>query len=149
MILNSVLRNVGKSVVTSCCLSPLKPISLPVSSNFCPTMIVSVDQRQARFFSNLKPDPEVVHNTTDKIFSLTYPGHDSAHLRYRHMDSETVDMFSTVVPPSLGGRGMAKILANNAFDWAVENNLKMRLSCWYLSGYLKRNPRDDVLNLVI
>ena len=61
----------------------------------------------------------------------------------------TVQMYTTVAPDSLGGRGVAKILANTAFDWAVANNLQLRLTCWYLSGYLKRHPREDVGKLVI
>ena len=62
---------------------------------------------------------------------------------------DTVDLSSTVVPPSLGGRGVAKLLADSAFAWAVANQLKMKLSCWYLAGYLERHPRDDVKSLVV
>ena len=74
-----------------------------------------------------------------------------AFLKYRYLDPDhsAVEMFTTVVPTSLGGRGIAKILADEAFDWAVENELKMKLTCWYLSGYLRRHPRDDVIRLVI
>ena len=84
------------------------------------------------------------------MFSLQNPGHEPAFLEY-DLDSDkgTVDMFETFVPPSLRGRGVAKLLADAAFDWAVENKMKMRLSCWYLSGYLERHPRDDVKCLVI
>ena len=85
------------------------------------------------------------------MFSLDYDGHETAYLKYRYLDLDQtrVDMFTTQVPPSLGGRGVAKILAEAAFAWALENKIKMRLSCWYLSGYLKRHPREDVQNLVI
>ena len=95
--------------------------------------------------------PSVIHCQTDKMFSLDYEGHETAYLKYRFLDLDQtrVDMFTTQVPPSLGGRGVAKILAEAAFTWALENKIKMRLSCWYLSGYLKRHPREDVQNLVI
>ena len=74
-----------------------------------------------------------------------------AFLKYRYLDPDhsAVEMFTTVVPPSLGGRGIAKILADEAFDWAVQNELKMKLTCWYLSGYLQRHPRDSVSKLII
>jgi len=58
-------------------------------------------------------------------------------------------MYTTVVPTSLGGKGVAKLLATAAFAWAVENNLEMKLTCWYLAGYLKRNPREDVIKLLL
>ena len=93
----------------------------------------------------------VVHSKEEKMFSLAVPGHEVAFLKYRFLDVELsrVEMFTTVVPPSLGGRGVAKLLADEAFDWAVENDLKMKLTCWYLSGYLQRHPRDSVSKLTI
>ena len=96
-------------------------------------------------------DMTVVHSKEKAMFSIALPGHELAFLRYRFLDSQntTVEMFTTVVPPSLGGRGVAKILADEAFDWAVENDLKMKLTCWYLSGYLQRHPRDSVSRLTI
>ena len=97
------------------------------------------------------PDLTVVHNKEEEMFSLSLPGHEVAFLKYRFLDRQqtTVEMFTTVVPPSLGGRGVAKILADEAFDWAVENDLKMKLTCWYLSGYLQRHPRDSVSKLTV
>ena len=95
-------------------------------------------------------DSGVVHIPDRKMFSIHNPGHEPAFLEYDlDPDTGTVDMFETFVPPSLRGRGVAKLMADAAFDWAVENKMKMRLSCWYLSGYLERHPRDDVKCLVI
>ena len=90
---------------------------------------------------------QVHHDQEGQIFTLDTEGH-RAYLKY-YLSSDTVDLASTVVPPELGGRGVAKILADAAFSWAVDNKLKMKLSCWYLSGYLKRHPREDVSALVI
>ena len=93
----------------------------------------------------------VTHSTEKQMFSIAVAGHEDSYLKYRYLDTQQreVEMFTTVVPPSLGGRGVAKLLADDAFTWAVENGLKMKLTCWYLSGYLRRHPRDDVLRLVI
>ena len=93
----------------------------------------------------------VTHCKNDQMFSIAVAGHEIAYLKYRYLDAKqsTVEMFTTVVPPSLGGRGVAKILADEAFDWAVQNELKMKLTCWYLSGYLQRHPRDSVSKLII
>eukprot|EP00092_Neocalanus_flemingeri_P004628 GFUD01004987.1.p1 GENE.GFUD01004987.1~~GFUD01004987.1.p1 ORF type:complete len:182 (-),score=45.24 GFUD01004987.1:51-596(-) len=92
--------------------------------------------------------PAVLHSHSDMEFTITYPSHDPAYLKYRYVTPNSVNMYTTVVPSSLEGRGVAKVLANTAFDWAVENKLELDLSCWYLSGYLKRYPREDVIKLV-
>ena len=106
-----------------------------------------IPSTQKKFFSSL-PEIGVIHNPDDNIFTLSYENHDTAYLKYRYMESGKVDMFTTVVPNTLGGKGVAKILADAAFNWAVKNNVKMKLSCWYLSGYLKRHPREDVQSLL-
>ena len=89
-------------------------------------------------------------------FTITFPSDlfsgivvpNKAYLRYRYVTPTCVNMYTTVVPTTLEGKGVAKLLANAAFDWAVENKLNMHLSCWYLAGYIKRHPREDVLNLI-
>ena len=95
-------------------------------------------------------DPGVVHTPDRKVFSLETPGHEAAFLEYElDPDTGTMDMFETFVPESLRGRGVAKLLADAAFNWAVDTKMRMRLSCWYLAGYLERHPREDVQCLVI
>ena len=106
-----------------------------------------ISSTQKKFFSSL-PEIGVIHNTEDNISTLSYENHDIAYLKYNYMEPGKVDMFTTVVPNSLGGKGVAKILADAAFNWAVKNGVKMKLSCWYLSGYLKRHPREDVQSLL-
>ena len=93
----------------------------------------------------------VKHDPQRKKFTLNIPGSDPAFLEYDFLDREhtQVDMFETFVPSSLRGQGLAKVLAEAAFTWAVKNNLKLKLSCWYLDGYLKRHPREDVKKLLI
>jgi len=92
--------------------------------------------------------PPVLHSTSDLEFTITFPTHPPAYLKYRYTTPSSVNMYTTVVPTSLEGKGVAKLLANAAFDWAVEQNLELQLTCWYLAGYLKRNPREDVLKLI-
>ena len=36
-------------------------------------------------------------------------------------------MYTTVVPDSLGGRGVAKLLADEAFDFAVKEQVLLKL----------------------
>ena len=60
-----------------------------------------------------------------------------------------MDLYSTVVPPQFEGKGIGKILAKEAFQHCRENNLKMKLTCWYLDGYLKRNPDPEISKLLL
>ena len=71
-----------------------------------------------------------------------------AYLRYVPLN-QGLDLRSTVVPPAFEGQGIAKILAKAAFDHCAQNGLKMRLTCWYLDGYLKRHPDEKYAKLVI
>jgi len=105
----------------------------------------------SRLLSSSSPassSPPVLHSTPDLEFTITFPTHQPAYLRYSYTTPSSVTMYTTVVPPSLEGKGVAKLLANAAFDWAVEQNLELHLTCWYLAGYLKRNPREDVVKLI-
>jgi len=92
----------------------------------------------------------VTHDAKKKVFVIDTPGHDRSFLEYDFTDSNgtTVDMFETYVPETLRGQGVAKHLADAAFEWAVKNKIKVKLSCWYLDGYLKRHPRNDISDLV-
>jgi hypothetical protein len=49
-----------------------------------------------------------------------------------------MDIFSTNVPGSLEGRGLGKLLADEAFQLAKERGFTIRPSCWYIAGYLRR-----------
>ena len=42
-----------------------------------------------------------------------------------------VTMYTTVVPDSLGGRGVAKLLADEAFDFAVKEQVLLK-PCWVI-----------------
>ena len=64
-------------------------------------------------------------------------------------DTKIVNLLSTVVPKDHEGKGIAKILANAAFEYCATNNLHMKLTCWYLDGYLKRNPNPRYNDIVI
>jgi len=95
------------------------------------------------------PLPPVIHDVERQEFTLSIPGHPPAYLRYTMDGAKRVTMYTTVVPESLGGRGLAKLLADKAFDFAVHEQVELRLTCWYLSGYLKRHPREDIHKLLL
>jgi len=106
---------------------------------------------QTRLASDSKaPTVEDVKHSADNLeFSLSLPSMPVAYLKYREIGPNQVDMYTTVVPKELEGRGIAKLLAVKAFNFAVDNDIKMRLTCWYLAGYLERNPEQKYLKQLI
>ena len=65
------------------------------------------------------------------------------------MGDKTLDLQHTGVPKSLEGRGIGKVLANEAFEYCHQNGFKMKLSCWYLEGYLQRHPVEKYSKIVV
>lgn len=53
-----------------------------------------------------------------------------------------IDIVHTVVPKKIGGRGVAAALVKFAFEYAKENNLKVRPTCSYVEIYLKRHKEE-------
>lgn len=105
-----------------------------------------------RRLSSLPPSlPPVLHQPALQQFSLQVEGHEAAVLRYTSSPSSppTLTLYSTVVPASLEGRGVGKLLADAAFGHAVREGGGLRLTCWYLSGYLARHPRREVQELLV
>jgi len=94
------------------------------------------------------PPATVTHLAGEREFRLVADGGQEAVLRYRQAGPGRVELYTTQVPASLAGKGVAKLLADAAFDWAVSEEQKLELSCWYLTGYLQRHPREDVLALL-
>jgi predicted GNAT family acetyltransferase len=48
-----------------------------------------------------------------------------AYLRYSQVSEGTLNLYTTVVPKDFEGRGIAKALANAAFEHCHQNNLKV------------------------
>ena len=88
----------------------------------------------SRYFSSLTVD----HNKEYKIFYMKFEI-GSAYIKYNIMNDNVLDMYKTYVPADLRGKGLARILATEAFQYVVENQLKMKLTCWYLQDFYKEN----------
>ena len=99
------------------------------------------------------------HNKESQQFVIQLDPKDDtviAYLKYEFenyndsaKDTKIINLLSTVVPKDQEGKGIAKILANAAFEHCAKNNLRMKLTCWYLEGYLKRNPNPRYDHLVV
>ncbi|CAB1418973.1 unnamed protein product [Pleuronectes platessa] len=95
----------------------------------------------------------VEHDRARQRFSVS-PGtgaeaHECAVLSYRFTGEKEVDLISTFVPETFRGQGVAALLSQAAMDFLVEENLKARVSCWYIKKYIEEHPVQQVKDLVI
>uniref|UniRef100_A0A3P9HFB3 Protein NATD1 n=1 Tax=Oryzias latipes TaxID=8090 RepID=A0A3P9HFB3_ORYLA len=72
-----------------------------------------------------------------------------AVLHYKFTGEKEVDLMSTYVPESIRGQGAAALLSQAAMDFLVREDLKARISCWYIKKYLQEHPRELYKDRVI
>jgi len=87
---------------------------------------------------------DVNHFKDMSEFRIEVSGHSPAYLRYSKSGESEVDLYTTVVPSSMEGKGVAKLLVRAAIDFARDSDLSVVPTCWYVDGYLKRNPQEGL-----
>ena len=71
-----------------------------------------------------------------------------AHVQYRiDEEAKTLDIRHTIVPKEIGGRGIAAMLVEKTYNWAIEQNLKIVSTCSYATVWLKRHGINDTESL--
>lgn len=96
--------------------------------------------------TNSQANVEHLSNQHEFVYKI---GNDKAYLDYQFDKDGVMDMQHTIVPQAFQGQGVGKLLAQAAFDYAKENNLKMRLTCPFLKNYLDKNPKEEWKKLVV
>jgi hypothetical protein len=86
----------------------------------------------------VKIEHEVTHNFVEKRFEIAVDSH-LAVLNYLRM-GEIITFTHTGVPPAIGNRGLGSKLVKTGLDYARENGLKVRSTCWFVSKYIRRHP---------
>ncbi len=81
---------------------------------------------------------EVVHRQDLRQFFVEEDGL-VAYVSYK-IHAGNLDIKHTVVPKELGGRGIASMLVQTAFDYAREQGLKPMATCPYARGWLEKHP---------
>ncbi|XP_039248854.2 protein NATD1-like [Styela clava] len=92
---------------------------------------------------------KVIHLPEEKQFIAEIgESKEKAHIDYEVIGDGIWDLQHTLVPESFRGQGVAKVLAKSAFDHVVKEDLKMKLTCWYLQGFADKNPeyKDRIVN---
>lgn len=81
---------------------------------------------------------EITHRPERKRFETELDGV-TAYVEYRLTDG-ALDIVHTIVPPAIGGRGVAAALVKKAYDYARENRMKPLATCSYAVVWLQRHP---------
>ncbi|GCC38034.1 hypothetical protein chiPu_0016545 [Chiloscyllium punctatum] len=74
---------------------------------------------------------------------------DEAVLRYKYIGKKMVDLYSTQVPVKFRGQGIGVRLAQAAMNFVVEEDLKVRTSCWFVKKYLDDNPLPNYAGRIV
>jgi len=86
-------------------------------------------------FGRPKPQPQLVSNGR---FELERDGQ-VAYLEY-NLTGKVLQLIHTEVPEALRGKGMASALAESAFQWAREHQVKVDVICPSVLAYLEKHP---------
>ena len=82
----------------------------------------------------------VFHNESKNRFEIQINSH-KAVLAYSLQD-KTILFTHTGVPSALEGQGIGSKLVKTGLEYARANNLKVKSTCWFVSGYIERHPES-------
>ncbi|XP_078426883.1 protein NATD1-like [Cetorhinus maximus] len=86
--------------------------------------------------------PAVKHDREKYQFSIKLgDSREEAVLRYKYIGKKMIDLNSTSVPVKFRGQGIGTRLAQAALNFIVEEDLKARISCWFVRKYVEDNPQ--------
>ncbi|ALF59836.1 GNAT family N-acetyltransferase [Psychrobacter urativorans] len=85
-----------------------------------------------------KPAPHITHNQSAHRFETTIEGQ-TGYISYKER-GDTLVYDHTIVPQSLGGRGVGSDLVKHALDYAREHNKKVVPQCSFVSAYINKHP---------
>lgn len=83
----------------------------------------------------------IQHNSADQEFTTTRDGYD-AELAYARPSDDVIDFTHTYVDEHLRGQGIAEELARTALAYAREQHLKVRTTCKFMTGFVKRHHEE-------
>jgi predicted GNAT family acetyltransferase len=79
---------------------------------------------------------DVVHRPESSRFEAQVEG-ETAFLTYERA-ADGVALTHTIVPPEIGGRGVAGALATAAVGWAREEGLEVDAQCSYVRSWMSK-----------
>jgi predicted GNAT family acetyltransferase len=86
----------------------------------------------------------IAHDSSGRRFTTSREGHE-AFVEYER-EGEDLVITHTVVPPEIGGRGIAGELVKAALQYARDEGLKVLPRCSYAEAYMRRHAEyNDLL----
>jgi predicted GNAT family acetyltransferase len=81
----------------------------------------------------------VEHDVAARRFTVAASG-GTAVLAYAPAGADTLELYSTYVPPADRGRGIAARLVTAALQYARAEGFRIIPSCWYVAQWLRHHP---------
>ena len=90
---------------------------------------------------------QILHQAEEDLFYVALEDGQRAYIKYRRSDSKSaiaqVDFWTTFVPETYRGKGLAALLVQHAFAWADSENLFITTSCWYAAKKLEQRKLEE------
>lgn len=83
-------------------------------------------------------DINIIHNQKAQRFETTIDGQ-TGYISYQDHDN-ILTYDHTIVPQSLGGRGVGSALVKHALDFARQQHKKVVPQCSFVSSYINKHP---------
>lgn len=81
---------------------------------------------------------EIKHYPDRRRYSLMLDGVE-AYLTYERPSDNRVHITHTIVPKTLGGRGIGKKLVKQAMEDVIAHDYKVSSSCWFATALIEKN----------
>lgn len=82
---------------------------------------------------------EVKHDKQTKRFYIATK--EKCELKYRIIDKNTLEYYSTFVPEELRNKGLAGKIAREALEYAKSNRLQIVPTCSFVRSYIEQHPQ--------
>ena len=88
----------------------------------------------------------IKHDEANQEFTASQDGH-SGELAYARPSEQVIDFTHTFVDEALRGQGVADELARAALAYAREQHLKVKTTCTFMAGFVKKHHAEyaDIL----
>ena len=86
---------------------------------------------------------DIAHDPASQRFTTEVDGQ-AAYLEYERA-GEVMVITHTIVPPAIGGRGIAGDLVRTALELARTEGLKVDPRCSYADAWMRKHPEYDAL----
>ncbi|KTD72840.1 GNAT family N-acetyltransferase [Legionella tucsonensis] len=83
-------------------------------------------------------DLDIQHDKKNQRFYVEIDNKES-NLKYKKIDKQTLDFFTTFVPKEQRGQGIAAKITNFALQYAKKNDYKIIPSCPFVKSYIDDN----------